>query len=302
MSNKICVVGSINMDVTLSVTNLPKTGETIFGWDKMLCPGGKGFNQALTAAKTGAEVSFVGGLGNDAYAKLIIDIMKVEGIDTKWIKMFDTADTGEAFIVAQHDGKNFIIVSKGANALLDIDQIQSALTETANSDIFLSQFEVPAEAIQQFFSRAKELGKLTMLNPAPAQEISDKLLLRTDIIIPNETELEYITGCSAESLEGLREGARYFLDRGVKLVIVTLGKRGAAIITRGECAIVPADRSVTAVDSTGAGDSFIGAFASAVDVSDFMNMEKLTRWVEFAQSIAQKVIMKKGAYEAIKTL
>lgn len=303
-NNKICVLGSINMDVSLNVSNLPKTGETIFSSSpqKIFSPGGKGFNQALTAVKTGSEVSFIGAVGNDDNAKTIMDIMEKEKIDSKWVQTFDNTATGEAFIVIQGDGKNFIVVNEGANSLVHNGQIQSATEEFSEYDIFLSQFEVPTETISYFFEKAKELGKLTILNPAPAREIPDDLLSNTDIIIPNETEMEHITKCSTKSIDEIKKGAQKLIDKGVKLVIVTLGKAGVAVITKNECLQIAANNEITAVDSTGAGDSFIGALANSINIDEILDVEKLKGSIEFAQSIAEKVIMKSGAYESIRYL
>lgn len=303
-NNKICVLGSINMDVSLNVSNLPKTGETIFSSSpqKVFSPGGKGFNQALTAVKTGSEVSFIGAVGDDDNAKNIVDIMQKEGIDSKWVQTFENAATGEAFIVIQEDGKNFIVVNEGANSLVHNGQIQTATSEFSEYDIFLSQFEVPIDTIKNFFEKAKELGKLTILNPAPAQAIPDDLLANTDILIPNETEMEHITGCSTKSLDEIKKGAEKLLEKGVKLLIVTLGKAGVAVITKNDCIQIAANNEVTAVDSTGAGDSFIGALSNAINIDEFLDVESLKESIDFAQSIAEKVIMKSGAYESIRYL
>ena len=296
--NKICVLGSINMDSSIRLSKMPLVGETVHGYEKVKCAGGKGLNQAVSSKRLGAEVSFIGKVAQDENGRELLDILEKENIDISYISTCNDTCTGEAYIMLQDGGKNSIIVIPGANDKINDEDILNSYPAIDKSDILISQFEVPMEAIIKAFTYAKEKGKITILNPAPAKSIPEELLKVTDILIPNETEMQVITEVNLENHQSIYAGAKTLINKGVKVVIVTLGKEGALICGEKDKKFVPAF-TVDAIDTTAAGDSFIGSLSANIDIENLNDVEKISKAVRFANYFSSLVVQKKGAFTSI---
>jgi ribokinase len=292
----LTVIGSINMDLVVTAPEIPKVGETILGRDFNQYPGGKGANQAVAAAQLDMPVCFLGCVGDDSYGSTMINSMSKSGIDVSRIKQIKDCSTGIAVISVNDKGQNNIVVVGGANSFVDEKYIDDNIEVISKSEVVLCQMEIPIPTVEYAFSKAKELGKTTILNPAPATEISDKLIGLTDILVPNEHELQRLTGASTDSTKGISDAAKIMLDKGVKILIVTLGKRGCGVFTREESSWYPA-YEVKAVDSTAAGDSFIGGFTWS-----YMKDRNLSDAVKSGQMIASMSVQRKGAQNSLPTL
>jgi len=257
---RVFVAGSINMDVVATADRHPRVGETIAGKAVLYFPGGKGANQAVSAAKLGAPTTLIGRLGNDAFGAELRVFLAAQGIDLSLVK--DTeAHTGTAIItIANAD--NTIVVIPGANAMVDAADVAAPVL--ARGDVAVSQFEIPLATITAFFKRARAAGATTILNPAPALQFTSELLDLVDILILNETELGFLTGVELhDSDEPARfvEAARRLPENPNRMICVTLGKRGVLALIEGLPLLVPG-HAVKAVDTTGAGDCFVGALAA----------------------------------------
>jgi ribokinase len=258
---RVFVAGSINMDVVATAERHPRIGETVAGRAVFYFPGGKGANQAVAAAKLGAPTTLIGRLGRDAFGDELKAFLGGQGIDLSFVQQTDEAHTGTALItIANAD--NTIVVIPGANALVNATDVEAP--SLAKGDIAVSQFEIPLPAIAAFFTRARAAGATTILNPAPAIAFGQELLDLVDILILNETEL----GLLAETeLRDTDDQARFIdaarsLPAGKdKIICVTLGRRGVLALVHGKPLLI-AGRAVKAVDTTGAGDCFVGAVAA----------------------------------------
>ncbi|MCY9513965.1 ribokinase [Paenibacillus apiarius] len=296
--NHICVLGSLNRDTSHLLTRLPMVGETVHGIGTSSSAGGKGCNQAVSAARLGASVSFIGKVGEDKGGEQLLKVLREENIDTAHIQVDPDIPTGEATILIQEDGKNAIIVTAGANMSIRDEDIEQAYAAIDQADIVIAQFEIPIPAVTKAFAYAKQQGKVTILNPAPAKEIPDALLQATDILVPNETEMQVITGAELNGDEAIRAAASQLLGHGIRYVIVTLGEQGALICHADGAEHVPAQR-VSAVDTTAAGDSFIGALSSRLDLARWDDPQHLREVVSFANSFSALVVQRKGAIASI---
>ncbi|HAZ37902.1 MAG TPA: ribokinase [Clostridiaceae bacterium] len=295
---RLCVVGSLNMDIVLNVNNLPKKGETILSDSISRIPGGKGANQAVSAARLGCDVHMIGKIGADESGAILLDALKKEKIDTEFVYKDVTSPTGTAIIPVDKDGNNSIIVVPGSNMEIQKEDIRKAEDYISKSDAVVTQFETPVEAAVEAFSIAKSHNVFTVLNPAPARETSDELLKLTDIIIPNETEVMALTGVRVTNIESAVQAGKDFLKHGVKVVIVTMGDKGATIVMESRSGFVPAYK-VKAVDTTAAGDCFIGAFVSKLSSLDYETVLKATDFACRASSIA---VSRKGAQPSLPYL
>ena len=257
---RVFVAGSINMDVVATADRHPRVGETVAGREVLYFPGGKGANQAVAASRLGAKTTLIGRLGKDSFGAELRTFLGAQGIDLGSVRDADT-HTGTAIItVAASD--NTIVVIPGSNALVGADDV--ADVPLAKGDVAVSQFEIPLPTITAFFRRARKAGVVTVLNPAPAQKMSRELLAVVDILVLNETELGFLAGSElSDSDEAARiiDVARKLQARADQSICVTLGKRGVLALAGGEEIAVPG-RAVTAVDTTGAGDCFVGALAA----------------------------------------
>ncbi len=256
----IVEVGSLNMDLVVRMPRIPKPGETLLGGIFATFPGGKGANQAVAAARLGAQVTMLGRVGADAFGRELLDVLKKEGIDTRYIGVDENAATGVALIEVDENGQNSIAVASGANFTVTAEEIERNLAQIPALDWLVMPLETPLETIFCAARMARQKGARVMLNPAPAQRLADELLALIDVIIPNEHEAAFITGVDVGSEDALVAAGTAFLDKGVGSVILTLGNRGSFILEKTGAHRLPAV-PVRAVDTTAAGDCFVGALA-----------------------------------------
>lgn len=261
MPKKIVVVGSANVDLTIFNDQFPRPGETIFGERFDLGFGGKGANQAVAARRCGAAVGMVAKVGNDLFGPATVKNFESLGIDASQVQIADGVSSGVAPIFVDSSGQNRIIVIKGANGRLSPADIDSAAPLLEEAGAILLQFEIPIETVYYAVRRAKERGIRCLVNPAPAQAVDFKALAGADYFMPNESEAETLTGIAVHNLDEAKRCAEYLLAQGLRRVVITLGARGALLAT-GEGMEPIAPFGVKPVDSTGAGDAFIGSFAT----------------------------------------
>src|SRR5262245_59732776 len=249
----ILVVGSLNADLVVRAPRFPQPGETISGEDLQVIPGGKGANQAVAAARLGSQVSMLGRVGPDNFGDFLLENLRSNQVDSQLVKR-ENASTGTAIIVVDSNGQNSIVLSAGANGKVSAADVETATF--SNYDLLLLQLEIPIPTVLTAARRAKENNVQVILNPAPAQKLSDELIALADFIIPNESELSLLTGMDTKDIHDAERAAQALLDRGAKNVIVTLGENGALIVNRQEAAHVDTFK-VDVVDTTAAGDAFI---------------------------------------------
>jgi len=257
---RIAVIGSANIDLTTFSDRFPKAGETIFGQKFDLGFGGKGANQAVAARLCGAEVFMIARVGNDLFGPATIENFKKLGIDAAHVKPIEGVSSGVAPIFVEPNGQNRIFVVKGANDLLKPADVDAASELLKSVDCMVLQFEIPLETVYYSVAFAKKNNIRCIVNPAPAQPVDLTALAGLDYFVPNESEAETITGMPVRTVEDAKKCAEKLLAGGVKRVIVTLGANGSLLAGRDGMEHVPAF-SVKSVDSTGAGDAFIGSFA-----------------------------------------
>lgn len=255
---RITVVGSLNMDYTLKVDELPEAGETVISSEFTRAFGGKGANQAVAAARMGAKVNFIGALGEDKQGDAIRENLISNGINTDGIVSVDKP-TGLAKITIDRQGENTIVVFPGANYCLRPEHIRAARHLIEESDAVILQLEIPLETVLYTAKLASEAGVKVILNPAPVKELPSELFSSVYAVIPNKGETLKLTGT-----DDLREGAMALLKRGPEIVVVTLGERGCYLLDSQGCEILSGGFEVHSVDTTGAGDCFTGAFTCAL--------------------------------------
>lgn len=295
MSGDILIVGSLNMDMVMNMDRMPVIGETVLGNDLIHVPGGKGANQACAAGKLGGRARMLGCVGNDEPGNILKRNLIESGVDISGVKS-DDRFTGTASIYVNGSGDNSIVVIPGANSFCDISFLKEMDEAFQESAYVLLQMEIPKEAVYYAVRRAKELGKTVILNPAPAPEsIPEEILSLVDYLIPNETELLTLSGQTGEDIPAIEEGAREMVRRGVRTVIVTLGKQGCMLLSEDTKEYFPA-RGVESVDTTAAGDCFNGAFA--VGLSEGLSAGEAIRFANLASSIA---VTRKGAQNSLPT-
>jgi len=257
----ICVVGACNLDLISYVPRLPSMGETLHGNRFQMGFGGKGANQAVMAAKLGGEVTMVSKLGQDVFGENTLKNFKSWGVNTQHVHFTDQAFSGVAPIAVDTEGHNSIIVVTGANDLLTAEEVEAARPAIAASSILVCQLEIPLDINLTALRIAREEGVKTIFNPAPARsEIPQEFYQLSDIFCPNETETELITGMSVQSIVEAESAAKMLIGRGAASVILTLGERGSLLVTDATTEHVPV-APVKALDTTGAGDAFVGSLA-----------------------------------------
>jgi ribokinase len=257
---KIVVVGSANVDLVTFNDAFPRPGETIFGKKFDLGFGGKGANQAVAACRCGASVSMIAKVGSDLFGPATITNLESLGIDASHVRVAEGISTGVAPIFVDPSGQNRILVIKGANETLSAEDVDAAAPLLRLADTILLQFEIPLATVYYTIHFAAMNGIRCIVNPAPAQSLDFNEVATADYFVPNESEAEAITGIPVQTLEDARNAAEYLLAQGLKCVIITLGERGSLLATSNACELIPAFK-VDPVDSTGAGDAFIGSFA-----------------------------------------
>ncbi len=288
---KIFVVGSLNMDLVIKAPFMPENGMTITGDSFMTNPGGKGANQAVAASKLGGEVYMVGCVGEE-FGDELISTLSSYGVHTDFVEKKTGVSSGIAVIVVV-DGDNRIILDRGANELVSEELIDRALSHAEKGDYLLVQLEIPLAAVDYALKRGKEKGMTTVLNPAPAIALSENTLAYTDYFLPNQTEARFYTGIDPQDEESIRACAHKLRESGVQTVAVTLGKKGSAGVA-GEQFVVAEAYPVEAVDSTAAGDTYVGALC--VRLSEGASVAEA---MCFASRASALTVTKRGAQKAI---
>lgn len=300
---RILVAGSLNMDMTVSLRQLPAAGQTVFGRQFSMAPGGKGANQAVQLARLGSRVTLMGKVGRDGNGRALQEVCIRNGVDVGDLAVDPDAATGTAVILVEQDGaavQNRIIVTPGANMTLSLSDIAFLEKDIGSYEMVLLQLEIPMEINEQIAAWASAAGVPVMLNPAPAAPLSDALLRHITCLSPNETEAEALTGCTLTGPDGrpddlqVEKAARQLLDRGAPSVLITLGESGAVLFGHGAPIRTPCAAHVPAVDPTAAGDSFIAAFCHARCIGYGPEAA-----MDYASRAAAITVSRKGAIPAL---
>lgn len=295
---KIVVIGSLNMDVVVNVDEMPEKGQTVSGKNLELIPGGKGANQAYAAAKLGGRVSMIGAVGDDDNSGVLIRNLETAGVDVSGIDIQKNQYSGTAFIFISSDGDNQIVAVPGTNANVHLEMIDKNADLIKACDVVVMQLEIPLESVIYAAALAKENGKTVILDPAPAPaHLPDELLKNVDILKPNETELEILTGDKPDSIEGVVSAARKLIRRGTNIVIVTLGSQGSVLVNRDSYCHKPSYNFGKVVDTTAAGDCFTAALAVA-----YGQNKPFEQAIEFANMAASITVTRRGAQPSIPDL
>lgn len=290
---KLCVIGSLNMDLVTKVENFPKPGETIVGESFKTFPGGKGANQAVALGRLGADVFMIGKVGEDIYGTEYLDVLKNNNVNQSGINIEKGISSGVAVIQVSGKGENNIVVIPGANGKVNVKYIESKWDILEEADIFLFQLEIPMTTVTDTIKKLKDKGKTIILDPAPATKFPEEIFKYIDYITPNETEIETLVEKSIDNEDDLKESAQILLDKGVKVVIAKLGSNGAAIIKKDEYVSIPGFK-VNAIDTTAAGDSFNAGFAFAL--AEGKELEECVRFGNAVGAISTTAL---GAQEAM---
>ncbi len=287
MQKKIAVVGSANVDLTIFNDRFPQPGETIFGNHFDLGFGGKGANQAVAACRCGASVGMVAKVGSDLFGPATIRNFVAQGIDANHVLIAEGVSSGVAPIFVDSSGQNRIVVIKGANEALAAADVEAAASLLRQSDIILLQFEIPLQTVYHTIRFAGLNGIRCIVNPAPALPLDFNEVASADYFVPNESEAEAITGITVDSIDEAKRCADSLLARGLSKVVITLGARGSLLATTSGHVLIPAFK-VDPIDSTGAGDAFIGSFAVFL-AEGLTDREALTRASLYAALSTTKV-------------
>ncbi|MBE3598419.1 MAG: ribokinase [Limnochordaceae bacterium] len=294
---RILVVGTSNTDLVTRIPRMPRMGETLIGHRFHMGCGGKGANQAVMAARLGAQVTMVTKLGRDTFGQITIDNYRKHGVDTRYVFWDDEASSGVATIFVDDEGHNLIAIVPGASYRLTPAEVRQAEPAIAGSDVVVGGFEVPVEVTAEALRLARRHGRTTILNPAPALPMPDELFELSDVLAPNEGEAETLSGVAIHDPESARDAARRLLERGARAVVITMGERGALLCEAGEAAQFFPAFPVKAVDTTGAGDAFIGALAARIGMG-----EPLAQAVVFANAAAALSVTRMGTQVSFPAL
>lgn len=282
--NKVTVIGSINLDRTIRVKEMAKPGETIHASEVFSAGGGKGANQAVAAKRSGAKTAFIGAVGNDDAGKTMRELLGYEEIQLDGIAELDKVATGQAYIVVDEKGENSIMIHAGANGKITPEHVVEHADLIKESDFVIAQFESDLASTIKAFEVAHQAGVKTILNPAPAMRtVPEELLKTTDVIAPNETETEILTGIKVVDEESMQKASAKLHALGIKVVLITIGSKGSFYSMDGQSGIVPAFK-VKAVDTTAAGDTFIGALSTVLK-PDFSNLVEAITYGNKASSL-----------------
>lgn len=288
---KIYVIGSLNMDLTIRAPYVPSKGETIEGEGFLTTPGGKGANQATAVGKLGGNVRMVGMVGN-SFGEELIGALQAANVDTRFVERTEEVSSGIAVIVVV-GGDNRIILDRGANGMVSESLIDRALADAREGDYLIAQLEISREIVKYALKQAKSRGMITVLNPAPAAELDDEMFANSDYFIPNQTEAEFYTGIYPSDEESIRACAASLSARGVGNVIITLGEQGSVSICGGRFERAEAVK-VNAVDTTAAGDTYVGALVTRLsegaEIADAMR---------FASRASAVTVTRRGAQAAV---
>ncbi len=296
MRKKILVIGSLNMDMVIPVKELPQKGETILGGSPDYIPGGKGANQACAAGKLGGAVTMLGKVGRDSMGRALKENLAAAGVDVSHVEETPDAPTGMAVIYVSESGSNSIVVIPGANGLCDAAYIEANEDLIAAHDIIVLQLEIPYDGVFRAIRLAKKHGRLVVLNPAPAPDsLPPEVIASLDYFTPNETEMGRIAGLPVGNTEEAVAAGKKLVEAGVGTVLATLGEAGALLVTGETAQVIPTLR-VRAVDTTAAGDTFNGAFVTAL--AEGKNEAEA---IAFGNRAAAISVTRKGAQTSIPT-
>ncbi len=295
-SPNIVVVGSLNMDLVMRAPRIPRPGETVLGGELDRYPGGKGANQAVACARLGSQVAMVGRVGDDPYGQRLLDSLQDSGVEVGPVTTDPEHETGVGVVLVDYGGANSILVASGANMALTPADVEAAEWVIAGADVVLLQLEIPLETVQRAADLGRSHGALVILNPAPAQPLPKELLQPVDLLIPNQDEASVLTGKPAGDREEAREAARALRDEGADTVILTMGGKGALLSDASGTDLLPAIAEVDPVDTTAAGDAFVGAMAVALGEG-----RSLLDAVGWANIVGGLATMKPGAQPSLPT-
>lgn len=290
---KILIVGSSNTDMVIKTHNFPAPGETILGGRFLMNAGGKGANQAVAAARLGGIVTFVGKIGDDIFGKQAVQQLEDEGINVDFVAVDPENPSGVALITVDKKGENSIVVAPGSNGTLSSADFDKAIAELDDSEFVLMQLEIPIPTVEHIARMAAKKQKKVVLNPAPAAVLTDELLQNLYIITPNETEAELLTGIKVTDEQSALKAALVLNEKGVELVIITMGSAGAFLLSNGKSEIISAPK-VEAVDTTAAGDTFNGALVVALSEG-----KTIQESIAFANKAAAISVTRIGAQSSV---
>lgn len=293
----IVVVGSLNMDLVVQVPTIPAPGETVLGNNFVTIPGGKGANQAVAAARLGANVSLIGRVGRDAFGEQLLANAQREGIDVTHVGRDETVASGVAMIAVDANGQNSIAVASGANFCLTAAHVREAWAGLGQVDLLVMPLETKLETIETAVSLANQSGTKVILNPAPAQKLPPHILAGVDVLVPNEPETAQLTGLPINTQAETQQAARQLLHMGVGNVVLTLGSRGALALTGADGQFTQVDPyAVQVVDTTAAGDAFVAGLAVGLGEG-----KPLVEAVRFANAVGALAVTKQGAQPGMPT-
>ena len=290
---KILIVGSSNTDMVIKTHNFPAPGETILGGRFLMNAGGKGANQAVAAARLGGMVTFVGKIGDDIFGKQAVQQLEDEGINVDFVAVDPENPSGVALITVDKKGENSIVVAPGSNGTLSSADFDKAIAELDDSEFVLMQLEIPIPTVEHIARMAAKKQKKVVLNPAPAAVLTDELLKNLYIITPNETEAELLTGIKVTDEQSALKAALVLNEKGVEVVIITMGSAGAFLLSNGKSEIISAPK-VEAVDTTAAGDTFNGALVVALSEG-----KTIQESIAFANKAAAISVTRIGAQSSV---
>ncbi len=294
--NKLVVLGSVNADHVVQVATFPRPGETLHGHNYSVIPGGKGANQAVAAARLGADIAFIASVGDDSFGSQMIEKFKQDGINTEAVMIEKNTPTGIAMIQVAATGENSICISSEANDHLTIERITPHHKLIQLADTLLMQLETPIETIEKAAQIAKNAATKVVLNPAPAQKLTDNLLQLIDIITPNETEAELLTGIKVTDMASAQQAADVLHAKGIETVMITLGSQGVWVSQNGKGRQIEGFK-VQAIDTTGAGDTFNGALLAGMQSG-----QQLNNAIKFAHAAAAISVTRTGAQTSIPSI
>ncbi len=292
-TGKLVVLGSINVDHIVNLAQFPRPGETVIGKQYQVAFGGKGANQAVAAGRSGADIAFIACVGHDEIGERIRQQLADDGIDVTPVAAIEEESTGVALIFVNGEGENAIGIYAGANAALTPDRIMQHHQVIAGADALLMQLESPPESVLAAARIARQNQTQVILNPAPATVLSDELLSLVDIITPNETEAQILTGVTVKTDEDAAEAAAVLHAKGIDRVLITLGSRGVWLSEQGRGQRIPGFR-VEAVDTIAAGDTFNGALITAL-----LEKKSMAGSVRFAHAAAAIAVTRRGAQPSV---